>query len=98
MTSGIRQQGWKSSMGWRVASSALALGITLLWAAVAVRAQEAPAYTVLYTFTGADGANPQAALIRDGNGNLYGTTFSGGDLNKCGGVGCGVVFKITLHQ
>jgi uncharacterized repeat protein (TIGR03803 family) len=94
MTSRTEYHGRKSGRSWRVASSALALGITLLWAAVAVRAQEAPAYTVLYTFTGADGANPQAALIRDGNGNLYGTTFSGGDLNKCGGAGCGVVFGL----
>ena len=36
------------------------------------------AFTVLYVFTGPDGANPFAALIADGNGDLYGTTSQGG--------------------
>lgn len=45
-------------------------------------------YSVLYTFTGGtDGANPNADLIRDAEGNLYGTTFGGGS-------GFGVVFRI----
>jgi uncharacterized repeat protein (TIGR03803 family) len=45
--------------------------------------------TVLHTFTGSDGANPEG-LIRDTAGNLYGTTVSGGDDG-----GDGVVFKIA---
>src|SRR6202041_2058467 len=50
--------------------------------------------TVLYSFTGADGASPQAALIRDGEGNLYGTTAFGGlDSSYCQFY-CGVVFKL----
>src|SRR5712691_6930847 len=49
--------------------------------------------TVLYNFTGAtDGANPQASLIQDANGNLYGTTATGGV--GCGSLGCGTVFKL----
>jgi uncharacterized repeat protein (TIGR03803 family) len=48
-----------------------------------------PVYSVLYTFTGgADGAHPQADLIADAAGNLYGTTFQGGN------AGAGVVFKL----
>lgn len=52
--------------------------------------------TVLYTFTGgADGGEPYAGLIRDGAGNLYGTTEVGGDLACPDAVpGCGVVFKL----
>ncbi len=49
--------------------------------------------TVLYNFTGAtDGASPQASLIQDANGNLYGTTATGGV--GCGSLGCGTVFKL----
>lgn len=50
--------------------------------------------TVLYTFTGlADGANPQAGVILDSSGNLYGTTAFGGKTTTAG-AGFGVVFKI----
>ncbi len=52
--------------------------------------------TVLYTFTGgADGAIPTAALIEDPQGNLYGTTVAGGNLETNGGIGSGVVFKLS---
>lgn len=53
--------------------------------------------TVLYSFTGgADGAFLQAEVIRDGDGNLYGTTYYGGDLGSPDfGSGCGVVYKLT---
>jgi len=46
--------------------------------------------TVLYNFTGgnADGGDPYAGLVRDGQGNLYGTT-------SAGAAGYGTVFKIT---
>jgi uncharacterized repeat protein (TIGR03803 family) len=51
--------------------------------------------TVLYTFTGrTDGGYPNAGVIRDAAGNLYGTASDGGDLNACGGYGCGVIFKL----
>jgi uncharacterized repeat protein (TIGR03803 family) len=51
--------------------------------------------TVLYRFTGgADGAETFAGVIRDAEGNLYGTTYFGGDLSGCSGLGCGVVFKL----
>ena len=55
---------------------------------------------VLYEFrSGADGGNPQTALIIDDDGNLYGTTSSGGsgpctDYNG-NVVGCGTVFKLS---
>lgn len=51
--------------------------------------------TVLYAFTGgADGRWPFGGLIRDDEGNLYGTTLAGGVISAtCGG--CGVVFKLA---
>jgi uncharacterized repeat protein (TIGR03803 family) len=51
--------------------------------------------TVLYSFTcGADGSVPVAGLIRDAEGNVYGTTSGGGAMEDCDGAGCGVVFKL----
>jgi hypothetical protein len=54
--------------------------------------------TVLYTFdylNPTSGFAPEAAVILDSAGNVYGTASLGGDLNDCQGEGCGVVFKIT---
>ena len=44
--------------------------------------------TVLHGFTGTDGVNPVAGLVRDAEGNLYGTTSGGGVF------GFGTVFKL----
>jgi uncharacterized repeat protein (TIGR03803 family) len=49
--------------------------------------------TTLYTFTGGlDGGAPYGGLIRDDDGNLYGTTGNGGNLGCSDG--CGTVFKL----
>ena len=52
--------------------------------------------TVLYSFPGgADGSSPRSSVVFDSVGNLYGTTYFGGD-TRCGlGDGCGVVFKLS---
>jgi uncharacterized repeat protein (TIGR03803 family) len=53
--------------------------------------------TVLYAFGGgSDGANPYGSLTSDAAGNLYGTTFYGGDTTACApSAGCGTVFELT---
>ena len=58
------------------------------------------AYSVLYTFEQTrDGNGPNANLVFDAKGNLYGTTAQGGLDTHCpaGGFypGCGVVFELT---
>jgi uncharacterized repeat protein (TIGR03803 family) len=98
MRSKTQFRNMKSGESWRVAIGALVLGIGFIWTAATVLAQEKPTYAVLHRFTGVDGANPQAALITDERGNLYGTAFNGGDLSACGGAGCGVVFKLDRHR
>jgi len=55
--------------------------------------------TPLYSFTGgSDGGYPDAGLIFDSKGNLYGTTGQGGNLsgsNCSDSSGCGVVFELS---
>jgi uncharacterized repeat protein (TIGR03803 family) len=54
--------------------------------------------TVLHSFSsfnGTYGYGPDGGVIMDSAGNLYGTTYFGGNLNDCQGEGCGVIFKIT---
>jgi uncharacterized repeat protein (TIGR03803 family) len=52
----------------------------------------------LHSFQGSNGLIPNAGLLRDAAGNLFGTTVEGGKSTKvCGGIqsgGCGVVFKL----
>jgi uncharacterized repeat protein (TIGR03803 family) len=56
--------------------------------------------TILYSFFGDDdGENPMAGVVRDPAGNLYGTTYQGGNKGNCYGgffySGCGTVFEIS---
>src|SRR5580700_416260 len=54
---------------------------------------QAQTYTVLHDFTdGTDGAIPEP-IIRDPQGNLYGTTKYGG-IPTCGEDTCGTVYKV----
>lgn len=54
---------------------------------------------VLHHFNGGKGGGyPQDRLIFDTAGNLYGTTWKGGNLSYCDGAGCGVVFKLAPNS
>jgi uncharacterized repeat protein (TIGR03803 family) len=65
-----------------IAVTLLALPATTSWAASNEQA--------IHVFHGNDGATPFARLIFDAAGNLYGTTFEGGDF-----LSDGVVFKLA---
>jgi uncharacterized repeat protein (TIGR03803 family) len=82
-------------------SSALTLVLTACLAALLFQgplSAQTPTFTVLYSFTGnADGANPTTAtMLRDAQGNLYGTTQFGADIdcNISLHPGCGTVFRL----
>lgn len=55
-------------------------------------------YTMLHAFEGGfygDGDYPDAPLVRDSSGNLYGTTEAGGIDGGCNMNGCGTIFEIA---
>jgi uncharacterized repeat protein (TIGR03803 family) len=59
---------------------------------VGMRQKPKVRFRVLYRFTGgSDGSHPMGGLVRDSEGNLYGTTY-------WGGTGYGTVFKLTKHK
>jgi uncharacterized repeat protein (TIGR03803 family) len=68
------------------------IALWLLAAGLFVGRAQAQTYTVLHTFQGADGSNPEAGLAMDRAGNLYGTTTAGG------AHGRGSVFKLTRRN
>ena len=66
------------------------LSRTLLIAALLFQLPcQAVTYSVLHSFSGADGARPRGSLVMDKFGNLYGTTVLGGQYSK------GTIFKLT---
>lgn len=72
-----------------LSNGALPCLIVLVAATLVIPSAQAQTYSLLYSFQcGSDGSNPYGGLVRDGAGNLYGTTYAGGS-------GYGVVFKLT---
>ena len=75
---------------------AASLFFTLLISSVLASASDKIA--VLHAFTGGSGGgNPAFSLVADSAGNLYGTTFWGGNLHGCSNQGCGVAYRLTLQ-
>jgi len=74
--------------------SKLIIGATLLaWAVTARPVAQAQTFTVLYTFTNtAQGEQPDAGVIADAAGNLYGTTQYGGTAG-----GFGTIFRLDAN-
>lgn len=99
MTNSGQYRGWMRGVRQRAAGAALIL-VVLVFGVVALQPASAQTFTVLYNFTGGptDAAYPEAGLVRDETGNLYGTTWSGGSGSACdnafGSSGCGTVFKV----
>lgn len=81
----------KNAPGYGTVGAALAFAAVLLSALISAQSAEAQTFTVLHSFEAADGSKPeQGGLIQGTNGDLYGTTQSGGAFSS------GSVFKMTL--
>ncbi len=51
-------------------------------------------FTLLRSFGGSDGAEPRSGLVEGADGDLYGTTSTGG--LSCATTTCGTIFRLTL--
>jgi uncharacterized repeat protein (TIGR03803 family) len=95
-TSGVGNRGGVNSM---ISAKSAFAAAALVAAAASVSSgplaqAQAGELKSLYSFQGgSDGEEPQATLIADAKGNLYGTTLGGG--LGCGVEYCGTVFKLT---
>jgi len=73
-------------------------GLTVLAVLAVAPFASAQTFNDLYNFMGSqDGRHPRSAPILDRDGNLYGTTYAGGNFDSngiCNYAGCGVVYKI----
>jgi uncharacterized repeat protein (TIGR03803 family) len=78
-----------SKMRQGAVSAALTFVVALRLEMFSGESMQAQTFTVLYNFSGSNGAYPHAGLIRDAGGNLYGTTYSGGSFMH------GTVFKLN---
>jgi uncharacterized repeat protein (TIGR03803 family) len=79
-------------------SLATVLAVSMATALFAGTRAVAQTETVLYSFGGvldSSGSSPQAALVRDAAGNLYGTTLYGGSYSFEGDFGFGTVFELS---
>jgi uncharacterized repeat protein (TIGR03803 family) len=63
--------------------------ILSLLSAFCLPSTPAQTFTVLHSFQSSDGSGPQAGVIQDSSGNLYGTAVEGGAWSE------GTVFKLT---
>jgi uncharacterized repeat protein (TIGR03803 family) len=52
-------------------------------------------YSLVASFCASDGNSPEGGLVIDRAGNLYGVNTEGGNVQACGMVGCGTVFKLS---
>jgi uncharacterized repeat protein (TIGR03803 family) len=67
---------------------------------VAISIASAQTFTSIFNFEATNGSSPNGPLVQGRNGNFYGTTLGGGNLNCFKGgygnpYGCGVVFRVT---
>ncbi len=94
MTTQDTLHGFNCKFSTRAATSFLAAFFLL---SLILQPANAQTYSVLHNFSVLDGIGPEAALIMDSSGNLYGTTNYGGYTGNSicsGNGGCGTIFEL----
>ncbi|HEV2382310.1 MAG TPA: choice-of-anchor tandem repeat GloVer-containing protein [Terriglobia bacterium] len=79
-----------SRLGW-LTKTCLAVG----FCAVTAILSHGQTFATLVSFNGADGSGPFSSLVQGTDGNLYGTTNTGGRTACNSPYGCGTVFKVS---
>lgn len=82
---------------WKLKNSK-ALAVIVALATLGPGIGSATSYKILHTFNGTDGTGPLGGVTLDDQGDLFGASASGGDLNECDGYGCGVVFELRMRS
>jgi len=73
--------------------------LAAVFLAVLSTTAQAQTFSVIHTFSGTDGAFPQAGLSMDARGRLYGSTSSGGPNSiNCQQEGCGTIFRLEKQN
>jgi len=97
-TQSVSPRKFRLTTTWYVSRIALSFALGFALTVFANRVANAQTYSVLHNFTlGGDGGTPYFGVVLDHAENLYGSTIAGGIANSCGGLGCGVVYKVP-HQ
>jgi len=102
MKNALQHSNWISRMRLAGTGTALALAAVVVLALITSQSAGAQTFTTLYSFCAqsgcSDGDSPWAPLMQATDGNLYGTTAAGGEVNTylpCYDNGCGTLFNIT---
>jgi uncharacterized repeat protein (TIGR03803 family) len=97
----VRQDGerWTLAIVRAMHRNVFALCVAVGFIGASAQASSAhPTFTVIRTFVGGSmSMNPEAGLIADNTGNLYGTATAGGNAGCVvyGSTGCGTVFELS---
>lgn len=90
----VSAQSRKENSVGKVGSSKTVYVVFVLCIATAI-ASHAQTLTTLVDFNESNGAGPGVSLIQGTDGNLYGTTSTGGNLACNPPYGCGTIFKLS---
>src|SRR5438477_12185348 len=87
MTKALQHRRCNSGTRRRAVNGVVALAVLIVPMVVVTQTVRAQSFSVIYSFNAADGVDAKSGLVRDKEGNLYGTT-------QIGGIGDGEVFKV----